>query len=112
LQRRPFVILYHTASHILVLNLLVDDSHVFTATPKTEQSLAYLLRNEILTNIEDLQAEFPYLIQHPEESDEDLRTYATNASNAMKRYLDVVPPNELKQANELLTASSSAGKYE
>ena len=72
------------------------------ATPKTEQSLAYLLRNEILTNIEDLRAELDYLMAHPEESDEDLKGYAAAATNAMKRYIEVVPPSELKQANELL----------
>jgi len=49
-----------------------------------------------------MQAELQYLTSHPEESDGDLKTYATAASNAMQRYLEVVPPNELKQANELM----------
>jgi len=56
-----------------------------------------------LTNIEDLQAELEYLMAHPEDdSDEDLQRYATAASDAMQRYLEVVPPKELQEANELL----------
>jgi hypothetical protein len=71
--------------------------------PKTAQSLAYLLRNEILTNVEDLQAELDYLMAHPDESDDtDAKSYAASANAAMQRYLEVVPPNELKQAKELL----------
>ena len=56
--------------------------------------------------MEDLQAELDYLMKHPEESDEDLRSYARNAANAMQRYLEVVPPNELRLANELLASMS------
>ena len=73
-----------------------------TATPKSEQSLAYLLRNEILTNIEDMRAELEYLIKNPDESDVDLKSLAASATNAMQRYLEVVPPNELQLAQELL----------
>ena len=80
---------------------------LFTATPKTEQSLAYLLRNEILTNIEDMRAELEYLSRHRDESDEDLQRLATAAANAMQRYLAVVPPRELEQARALLASHSS-----
>ena len=55
-----------------------------------------------MTNIEDLQAELEYLMAHPEDDSEDLQRYATAASDAMQRYLEVVPPKELQQANELL----------
>ena len=72
------------------------------ATPKSEQSLAYLLRNEILTDIEDMRAELEYLIKNPDESDVDLKSLAASATNAMQRYLEVVPPNELQLAQELL----------
>ena len=64
--------------------------------------MAYLLRNEILTNIEDMRAELEYLIKNPDESDVDLKSLAASATNAMQRYLEVVPPNELQQAQELL----------
>jgi len=69
------------------------------ATHKTEQSLAYLLRNEILTNIEYKPAEFPYLLNASRRIRRGFELDATNASNAMKRYLEVVPPNELRPMN-------------
>lgn len=75
------------------------------ATPKAEQSLAYLLRNEILTSIEDMQAELDYLIQTPDESTEDLRNMIQTARDAMKRYLAVVPVSELEQAQRFLSES-------
>lgn len=72
------------------------------AAPKTEQSLAYLLRNEMLTSVEDMQAELDYLLKTPEESTDDLKTMIRTARNAMGRYLSVVPPNELQKAQDLL----------
>jgi hypothetical protein len=72
------------------------------ATPKTEQSLAYLLRNDILTNVEALQSEIEYLLKEPSESSEDLVLYATTANRAMKRYMGIVPPGELVKARELI----------
>ena len=72
------------------------------ATPKTEQSLAYLLRNDVLTNIENLRAELEYLIKSGETETDDLFTYADVATSAMKKYLAIVPPNELQQAKEIL----------
>ena len=79
--------------------------------PKAEQSLAYLLKNEILSNVEDLRAELEYLIPRPEESDTDARTYAVAADTAMQRYLQqIVPPSELEiaQALRLQTPSTAA----
>jgi hypothetical protein len=78
------------------------------ATPKNEQSLAYLLRNEILTNIEDMVAELDYLVKNPTESPEDLQSMIRTACNAMQRYLAVVPPKELEQAQKLLSTSASS----
>lgn len=71
------------------------------ATPKNEQSIAYLQRNEILTNLESLQAELEYLLRPSTPSDEspdDLRQYARLARTAMDNYLAVVPPSELQKA--------------
>ena len=79
------------------------------ATPKNEQSIAYLLRNDILTNMENLRAELEFLIKTPEEENEsveDLYTYTAIVTSAMKKYLAIVPPNELKEAQEALLASS------
>jgi hypothetical protein len=76
------------------------------ATPKNEQTLAYLQRNEILTNVEDLQAEIAFLLNNKEESLEDAITLAKNACQAMRRYLEVVPPSELQEARELVKTPS------
>lgn len=72
------------------------------ASPKTEQSLAYLLRNDVLTNIENLRAELEYLIKSGESETKDLFAYADTATAAMKKYLAIVPPNELEEAQKLL----------
>jgi hypothetical protein len=73
------------------------------ATPKTEQSLAYLLRNDVLTNMENLRSELEYLLKNPSETDfEDLFSFADTCTNAMKRYLEIVPPQELEQARTFL----------
>jgi hypothetical protein len=78
------------------------------ATPRSEQSLAYLLRNEALTNIEALKAELDYLLNDSTSKEEksdtaDLLKYATAANVSMQKYLELVPPNELKAARDLLS---------
>lgn len=77
------------------------------ATPKTEQSLAYLLRNDVLTNVENLRAELEYLIKSGERETEDLYSYADIASGAMKKYLAIVPLNELQEAQRMLNSITS-----
>jgi hypothetical protein len=77
------------------------------AMPRSEQSLAYLLRNEALTNIEALKAELDYLLKdstpESEKSDTaDLFQYASAATETMDKYMELVPPNELKAARDLL----------
>ena len=72
------------------------------ATPKTEQSLAYLLRNDALTNIENLRAELEYLMKSGENEVEDLFSYADIVTSAMKNYLALVPPQEVEEARKLL----------
>lgn len=79
------------------------------ATPKNEQSIAYLLRNDILTNVENLQAEVTYLIKeqkagNPLETD-DLNLYVNIAKDGMRKYLDLVPPSERTAAEKVLTSS-------
>lgn len=75
-----------------------------TATPKNEQSLAYLLRNDILTNIEDLRAELKYVLSSKSVVvDNEVQLLATNASRSMQEYLKIVPPSELQQAKKLLS---------
>lgn len=79
------------------------------ASPKNEQSMAYLLRNDVLTNLENLQAELDYLLKPstPDtEGPEDLFGYAQTAKTAMDKYLTLAPPNELKAAMEMLASTS------
>merc|ERR1712232_1117141 len=64
------------------------------AVPKNEQSIAYLVRNDVLTNIENLQAELAYLLKE-DDGVEDLYNYADIAVGAMKKYMAIVPPKEL-----------------
>merc|ERR1712157_95680 len=68
------------------------------ATPKNEQSIAYLLRNDILTNVENLQAEVDYLLKTGEEDFGDLKNYVNGAKDSMVKYLELIPPQELELA--------------
>ena len=75
------------------------------AAPKTEQSMAYLLRNDILTNVENLRAELEYLLKSGDSEVEDLFKYTTIVNDAMAKYLTIVPPSELEEARRLLSSS-------
>jgi hypothetical protein len=81
------------------------------ATPRNEQSLAYLLRNEVLTNIEALKAELDYLLKDSTPASEknetnDLFQYAKTATTTMDEYIKLVPPNEMKLAKEFMESKS------
>jgi len=79
------------------------------ATPKNEQSIAYLLRNEILTNIENLQAEVAYLRKEQKAGNElevdDLYLYSKLVKDNMGKYLELVPPAEIKIAKQMMSVS-------
>jgi hypothetical protein len=72
------------------------------AVPKSQQSLAYLLRNDILTNIEAMQAEVDFLIRNTDESKADLAKYSQQGLAAMTQYLSIVPPAEMDKAREIM----------
>jgi len=76
------------------------------AIPKNEQSIAYLLRNDILNNLESLQAEVSYQLKEQKTGKsietEDLFEYSRNILKAFNSYLELVPPNELQYAEKLL----------
>ena len=76
------------------------------ALPRNEQSLAYLLRNDILTNIEALQAEISFLLKEMtlEKSIpiDDLYRYSEEAKSGMLKYLELVSPIERQMAESLL----------
>jgi hypothetical protein len=73
------------------------------ATPKNEQSLAYLLRNDLLTAVQNLQVEVDYCLNHVDAArqENDVALYASQASESLKHYLDLVPPRELDRARAL-----------
>ena len=77
------------------------------ATPGATQSLAYLLRNDVLTNIEDMRAEVQYLMKEVEIGEmvgqggldlSDLYGLVIMAKEGIRKYLDLVPPKELEAA--------------
>ena len=80
--------------------------------PKNEQSIAYLLRNDILTNLEALQAEVAYLLKEQNKIDNedttepldtvDLYTYAQIAKDGMRPQLIEVILHRYKKFRNLL----------
>ena len=84
------------------------------AEPTSTQSLAYLLRNDILTTVEDERAEVKYLLKEVNKKANGEKTIIVGGDNgldmdeitglsktanvAMKKYLDLVPPSELTEA--------------
>lgn len=80
------------------------------AVPKNEQSIAYLLRNDILTNLENLQAEVTYLIKEQKAGNEleteDLYLYTKICKDGMVKYLELVPPGEMTLAKQIIATSS------
>lgn len=103
-----FVHSHSEYSHSLLFTLLqraCEKKRVDQATPKSIQSLAYLLRNDILDNLDNLRAELQYQLQSSEPTsndDDDVRQLTTAAYTAMQKYLDIIPPNEYQRALELL----------
>ena len=86
------------------------------ATPRPTQSLAYLMRNDILGNVEDVRAEVPYLkkeigklnagekvILGDEGIETDIVSLVSGANEAMVKYIQLVPPDELKAARKQVT---------
>jgi hypothetical protein len=77
------------------------------AIPKTSQSIAYLLRNDILTTVEDMRAEVLYLLKELSTEKNslddvlggsDIYEMCKLANEGIKKYLDLVPPKELEVA--------------
>jgi len=74
------------------------------ATPRNEQSIAYLLRNDLITNIEALRAEVDFLLKEDDDIS-DLKTYSKNVRDGMIKYLALVPPKELEKARDSLRST-------
>jgi hypothetical protein len=79
------------------------------ATPKNEQSIAYLLRNDLLTAVQNVQVEVDYCLSHVDAArqENDVALYASQAADSLKHYLDLVPPRELDRARALLLEQQS-----
>lgn len=92
------------------------------AIPKTTQSIAYLLRNDVLTNVEDMRAEVTYLLKELNKMAsgtkvvvggegeggldlDEISKLSKTAGEGMCKYLDLVPPKELEVAKAKFTAN-------
>jgi hypothetical protein len=78
--------------------------------------VAYLLRNEILTKVQDLEAELDYLLKEEASTrgivdpgdTQEVILLANQAHGAMLKYLDLVPAEEVQQARAGLLKSTSS----
>jgi len=80
------------------------------AIPKTSQSIAYLVRNDVLTGVEDMRAEVQYLLKELAKKNdgetvsvseggvdlEEIFRLSRTANGGMIKYLELVPPKELE----------------
>ncbi|CAB1096324.1 unnamed protein product [Ectocarpus sp. CCAP 1310/34] len=77
------------------------------ATPSSRQTLQYLLRNDVIDNVEALTAEISYLIREREvggeaDTDEkDLRMYLGKCKQSFDKYLGMVLQNEIDEATDM-----------
>lgn len=90
------------------------------AVPQTSQSIAYLVRNDVLTSIEDMRAEVQYLLKELGKAGdgetivvggneggldlEEIVGLSKIANGGMVKYLDLVPPKELEAARAKFAA--------
>lgn len=82
------------------------------ATPSTRQTLQYLLRNDVIDNVEALTAEIAYLIREREEAaageadtdEKDLRMYLGKCKQGFDKYLGMVFQNEIDEATDMAKA--------
>lgn len=82
------------------------------ATPSTRQTLQYLLRNDVIDNVEALTAEIAYLVREREEAaageadtdENDLRMYLGKCKQGFDKYLGMVFQNEIDEATDMAKA--------
>jgi len=89
------------------------------AVPQSTQTLAYLMRNDVLTNVEDMRAETQYLLKELNKKKdgetvvvgggegldlEEIQKLSKAANEAMVKYLALVPPKELESARSKFTS--------
>lgn len=78
------------------------------AAPDSKDTLTYLYRNEVLTNVDALTAELAYLIKQAdagvEESTDDLFMYLKRSQENFDKYLANIPKKDLAKARSYLSA--------
>lgn len=90
------------------------------ATPSTRQTLQYLLRNDVIDNVEALTAEIAYLIREREEAEteareadtdqKDLRIYLDKCKQSFDKYLGMVFQSEIDEATDMAKAALARKK--
>ena len=102
----PYFVLLHSYSDPDRANLYLGGG----AIPQNSQSIAYLLRNDVLTNVEDMRAEVAYLLKVLRKGEgelelEDILAMSKMGKEGMAKYLDLVPPKELEAARSKFAAA-------
>lgn len=101
------------------------------ATPSSRQTIQYLLRNEVIDNVEALTAEVAYLVRErealtkdgginvsgggsaadsPDLDEKDLKLYLGRCQGSFDRYLGMVLQNEIDEATEYAKMALAAKK--
>ena len=94
------------------------------ATPSSRQTIQYLLRNDVIDNVEALTAEIAYLIREREAADAggdgggaaadldetDLKLYLGKCQGGFDRYLGMVFQNESDEATRYAKMALAAKK--
>uniref|UniRef100_A0A7S2Q4X3 Uncharacterized protein n=1 Tax=Skeletonema marinoi TaxID=267567 RepID=A0A7S2Q4X3_9STRA len=89
------------------------------AVPQSTQTLAYLLRNDVLTTTEDMRAETTYLLKELNKNSagetivvggdgldlDEMRKFTKIGTEGMVKYLALVPPEELDAAMSKFNAT-------
>ncbi|CAN0161876.1 unnamed protein product, partial [Hapterophycus canaliculatus] len=92
------------------------------ASPTSRQTIQYLLRNDVIDNVEALTAEVAYLIREREEADsredgsapdtdeKDLRLYLGKCKAGFDKYLGMVFQYEIDEATEMAKVALATRK--
>lgn len=93
------------------------------ATPSSRQTIQYLLRNDVIDNVEALTAEIAYLIRERAAADAggdggaaadldetDLKFYLAKCQGGFDRYLGMVLQNEIDEATRYAKMALAAKK--
>ena len=84
------------------------------ATPSSLQTVQYMLRNDLLTNLDNITQELQYLLRCIKEGQSaadleaselgDLRQYFKDLTAGLKQYLDIPPKEDVAEARRIAVA--------